>query len=183
MRIALKQSNLDKAEEYLMDVSHPQSPNYGQHWSAKKVAETFAPSQESLDAVTVWLKSSGISPERISRSQSMGWLTFDATVAEAENLLKTEFFLHKHVTGKPHVGCDDYSVPEFVRPHVDFITPTVHFDTKIPQSRHQERRDISLEKRATPTTAAAGVAVQSKAAVHKITNPNGKRPFRIPVTR
>lgn len=173
MRIALKQSNLDKAEAYLMEVSHPSSPKYGQHWSAKQVAETFAPSQDSFDAVTVWLKSSGIAPERISRSQSMGWLTFDATVAEAENLLKTKYFMHKHATGKPHVGCDDYSIPEYVQPHVDFITPTVHFDTKIPQGRHMEKRDMPLEKRATPTVAAAGVPVQSKAAVHKITNPNG----------
>lgn len=173
MRIALKQSNLDKAEEYLMDVSHPNSPNYGQHWSAKKVAETFAPSRESFDAVTVWLKGSGIAPERITRSQSMGWLTFDATVAEAENLLKTKFFMHKHSTGKPHVGCDEYSIPESVQPHVDFITPTVHFDTKIPQSRHMEKRELPLEKRATPTLAAAGVPVESKAAVNKITTPNG----------
>lgn len=173
MRIALKQSNLDKAEDFLMEVSHPTSPKYGQHWSAKKVAETFAPSRESFDTVIVWLKSSGISPERISRSQSMGWLTFDATVGEAENLLKTEFFMHKHTTGKPHVGCDDYSIPEFVRPHVDFITPTVHFDTKIPQARHREKRDMSPKKRAPPSVAAAGTPVESKAAVHKITNPNG----------
>lgn len=173
MRVALKQSNLDKAEEYLMEVSHPNSPKYGQHWSAKKVAETFAPSQESFDTVTVWLKSSGIAPERISRSQSMGWLTFDATVAEAENLLKTEFFMHKHTTGKPHVGCDDYSIPDFVQPHVDFITPTVHFDTKIPEGKHMEKRDVPLKKRATATLAAAGVPVESKAAVQKITNPNG----------
>ena len=174
MRIALKQSNLDKAEEYLMEVSHPKSPKYGQHWSAKKVAETFAPSPESFDTVTAWLKNSGIASERISRSQSMGWLTFDATVAEAENLLKTEYFLHKHITGKPHVSCDSYSIPESVQPHVDFITPTVHFDTKIPQSRHTEQReDIPLGKRATATLAAAGVPVQSKAAVNKITSPNG----------
>lgn len=173
MRIGLTQSNLDKAEEFLMEVSHPSSPKYGQHWSSKQVAETFAPSRESFDAVLMWLKSSGISPERISRSQSMGWLTFDATVAEAENLLKTQFFMHKHTTGKPHVGCDDYSIPEFVQPHIDFITPTVHFDTKIPQGRHREKRDIPLEKRAPPTVAAAGVPVVSKAAVHKITDPNG----------
>ena len=173
MRVALKQSNLEKAEKYLMEVSHPESPKYGQHWSAKKVAETFAPSQESFDAVTVWLKSSGIAPERIAKSQSMGWLTFDATVAEAESLLKTEFFLHKHSTGKPHVACNDYSVPDYVRPHVDFITPTVHFDTKVPQSRHVERQDMPLERRATPAVAAAGVPVQSKAAIKKITNPNG----------
>jgi hypothetical protein len=29
MRIALSQSNLDKADEFLMDVSHPDSPNFG----------------------------------------------------------------------------------------------------------------------------------------------------------
>ena len=28
----------------------------------------------------------------------MGWLIFDVTVSEAENPLKTEFFLHKHAT-------------------------------------------------------------------------------------
>lgn len=173
MRIGLKQSNLDRAEEFLMEVSHPKSPKYGQHWSAKEVAETFAPSQESFDTVIVWLKSSGIAPERISRSQSMGWLTFTATVAEVEHLLKTEFFLHKHTTGKPHVGCDDYSVPEYVQPHIDIITPTVHFDTKVSQSRHTEKREMPLEKRSTDTIAAAGVPIESKAAVHKITDPNG----------
>ena len=31
MRIALTQSNLDRADEFLMDVSHPESPNYGKH--------------------------------------------------------------------------------------------------------------------------------------------------------
>jgi tripeptidyl-peptidase I len=29
MRIAHTQSNLDKADEFLMEVSHPQSPNFG----------------------------------------------------------------------------------------------------------------------------------------------------------
>lgn len=43
MRIALAQRNLDKAWEYLESVSHPSSTKYGQHWSAKEVAETFAP--------------------------------------------------------------------------------------------------------------------------------------------
>ena len=173
MRIALTQSNLDKAYDYLMEVSHPASEKYGQHWSTKKVAETFAPSQESVDAVLVWLETSGISPERVSTSQSMGWLTFDATVAEAEKLLKTEYFVHRHETGKPHVGCSYYSVPDHLQPHVDFITPTVHFDTKIQQVKPKplERRE-PIEKRATPTTAAAGVPVQSEAAVKVITNPN-----------
>lgn len=187
MRFALSQNNLDKADEFLMDVSHPDSPNFGKHWTAKQVAETFAPSQESVDAVTAWLENSGIAPERIQKTQSMGWLTLDATVAEAENLLKTRFFLYKHsLTGKPHVGCSEYSLPEYVQPHVDFITPTVHFDTKIPQAKPLPKREFDetrLEKR-TPvsasasastsaaSTAAAGPPIQSKAAVDVITTPN-----------
>ncbi|MCJ1227495.1 hypothetical protein MMC12_004151 [Toensbergia leucococca] len=156
MRIALTQANMDKAEEYLMEVSHPTSEKYGQHWSAKKVAETFAPSQESVDSVINWLNSAGITPERISRSQSLGWLTFDATVEEAENLLKTEYHVYRHADGKPHVACDGYHVPEHVSQHVDFITPTVHFDAKIaPPPDHLNPK----MKRADPS-AAAGVPVK-----------------------
>ena len=43
MRIALTQSNLDKGYQWLMDVSHPKSEKYGQHWSAEDVAQAFAP--------------------------------------------------------------------------------------------------------------------------------------------
>lgn len=88
MRIGLTQGNLEKAEEFLMEVSHPDSPNFGQHWSAQKIAETFAPGHESVEAVMDWLVSSGITPDRISTSQSLGWLHFDATVEEAERFSK-----------------------------------------------------------------------------------------------
>lgn len=43
MRIALAQSNLDKGEEWLMEVSHPNSDKYGKHWTAADVASAFAP--------------------------------------------------------------------------------------------------------------------------------------------
>ncbi|KAL8935586.1 MAG: hypothetical protein Q9216_005353 [Gyalolechia sp. 2 TL-2023] len=160
MRIALTQSNLDKADEFLMEVSHPESSNFGKHWTHEEIANKFAPSSETVDTVKAWLASSGIAPERISRSQSLGWLKFDATVAEAESLLKTEYHLYKHSTGKPHVSCSSYHVPEHVAPHVDFITPTVHFDAKIPQAVVKD-----VEKRAPSTTAAAGHPVETAAAL------------------
>ncbi|KAL8902038.1 MAG: hypothetical protein Q9207_004903 [Kuettlingeria erythrocarpa] len=160
MRIALTQSNLDQAEEFLMDVSHPESPNFGKHWSHEEIANKFAPSPDSVDTVKSWLVESGIAPERISRSQSLGWLKFDATVAEAETLLKTKYHLYKHSTGKPHVACSSYHLPKHITRHIDFITPTVHFDAKIPQAVAQP-----VEKRAPTTTAAAGHPVQTKAAL------------------
>jgi tripeptidyl-peptidase-1 len=36
LSIGLAQQNLDKGYEFLMDVSHPESPNYGKHWSMEK---------------------------------------------------------------------------------------------------------------------------------------------------
>lgn len=177
MRIALAQSNLHKADEFLMDVSNPDSPNFGKHWTAKQVAETFAPSTESVGTVVDWLKASGISSDHISSTQSMGWLTFNATVGQAEELLKTEFFRHEHTTGKPHVGCDQYHLPEHVKPHVDFITPTVHFDTKVPPQREKRVSQPENVKRSATSTGAEGHPVATKAAVNEINDPkNGFYP-------
>src|SRR4051812_4415870 len=60
LRIALAQNNLDKADEFIMDVSHPDSPNFGKHWTAKQVAEAFAPSEEAVNTISRWLAESGI---------------------------------------------------------------------------------------------------------------------------
>lgn len=169
MRIGLTQLNLEKAEKYLMDVSHPDSPNFGKHWSAKKIAETFAPSRESVDSVKQWLESSGIASERISRSQSLGWLQFDATVDEAENLLKTKYYRYTHESGKPHVACAEYHVSEHISRHVDVITPTVHFDSKVPLTPTEWQ--MKNKRAPTVTTAAAGHPVQTYAALG-IGNPN-----------
>ena len=135
IRIALVQTNLDKAEEYLLSVSDPTSENYGKHWSAEKIANTFKPSNETVDTVLTWLVRAGISLQRIKQSQSLGWLQFNCTVTEAQNLLKTEYYTFKHTSGAPHVGCTAYHIPENVSKHIDFITPTVHFDIKTTQPR------------------------------------------------
>jgi tripeptidyl-peptidase I len=133
MRIALTQSNLDKADEFLMDVSHPTSPNYGKHWTTKQVAEMFAPTKETVAAVADWLFENGVT--EFSQSQGFNWLHADVSVGTAERLLQTEYFEYIHESGKSHVACEEYSVPEHLRDHIDFITPTVHFDVKISQPK------------------------------------------------
>lgn len=104
LRFALAQSNIENIEEYLYDVSHPYSPNYGKHWSAGKVAMTFAPSHQTVSAVRDWLIKSGIDPQRITLSTSGGWLEFNASVQEAEDLLRTSYNVYGHETGAEHVG-------------------------------------------------------------------------------
>jgi tripeptidyl-peptidase-1 len=39
VRIGLAQQNLHRAEEFINQVAHPDSPDYGKHWSKEKVAD------------------------------------------------------------------------------------------------------------------------------------------------
>ena len=125
VRVGLTQSNLDKGEAMLMDISHPTSEHYGQHLSASEVEEMFAPSKDRIDAVTVWLKSA-LSDRVITISRSRQWLEFNATIVELQDLLHTNYHEYKNrLTGRAALGCDEYHVPKQIRDHIDFITPGV----------------------------------------------------------
>lgn len=87
-----------------MDVSHPHSPNYGNHYTPEEVKEMFKPSKESLDTVIDWLKDEGIDRERIGLSNSGGWIEVDLSVEEAERVLDTEYTVYQHTYGNEHVG-------------------------------------------------------------------------------
>lgn len=134
LRIGLAQSNLENLESYILDVSHPESPNYGKHWSPAQIAQTFRPSAESVDTVRTWLVESGIEAHRVKLSKSGGWLLANVTVSEAESLLGAEYYVYQHdVEEQPeHLACaGKYHLPEHVSKHVELVTPTLHFDAKL----------------------------------------------------
>lgn len=142
-RVGLAQPNMDNLEAFLMDVSHPESSNYGKHWSPAKVAETFRPTHESVDAVRTWLVESGVDLERVRLSAGRGWLAANVTVEEAERLLRTEYYVYQFANDESeHVGCHEkYHLPEEVSRHVEIVTPTLHFDVK------RKRAPSRVEKR------------------------------------
>lgn len=104
LRFALKQRNIQNIGDYLYDVSHPKSPNYGKHWTAGDVARTFAPGDETINTVRSWLVASGIGEERIVLGRTKGWIQVNVTVEEAEQLMNTEYNVYTHASGKEHVG-------------------------------------------------------------------------------
>ncbi|ORY67675.1 Pro-kumamolisin [Pseudomassariella vexata] len=147
VRIGLAQQNLHRAEEYINAVSHPKSKDYGKHWSRERIIETFAPKQESVDAVKEWLEAEGIESSRIEMSKGRHWLEFKATVQEVEGLLKTKYHMYKHTQlGHPHIACDKYHVPDHLVNHIDIITPTVHFDQRIGRERENKKVPLSEDK-------------------------------------
>ena len=130
--IALTQPNMDKLEAYLIDVAHPDSLNYGKHWTPAEVSAAFRPPEEAVDAVRDWLVEDGsIDANRVMLSKSGGWITLNTTVEEAEYLLDTEYYVYEHADGRTHIACrDSYYLPEHVSKHVDLVTPTLHFIVK-----------------------------------------------------
>ena len=104
LRFGLSQPNINEIESYLSDVAHPDSLNYGKHWTPEQVIEKFAPKPESIQSVKNWLYESGIDLRRVRLSGNKGWLEVNATVAEAESLLNTEYHVYQHESGKEHIG-------------------------------------------------------------------------------
>lgn len=129
-----------------MDISHPKLPNYEKNWTPKKIAETFVPSEQSHSTVKHWLEENGISGAKVSKS--MGWIYANVTIAKAEDLLKTNYYLYEHDSGTKHVGCTGYSLHQDIREHNDFITPTIHFDFKVPVRANKLKRALEDENAA-----------------------------------
>ncbi|KAF9561786.1 subtilisin-like protein [Agrocybe pediades] len=144
MRFGLVQQNMHRLEELLMEVSHPESPKYGQHYTAEEVVKTFAPTEESIAAVMDWLVDSGITRDRLRLSGNKAWIHVDATVAEAEDLLKAEYHVYTHPSGEQQIGCHNYSVPAHVKEHIDLIKPTVHFNHRPTPNALQKRAGKNL---------------------------------------
>ena len=104
MRFGLIQQNIHKLEEMLMSVSHPESPKYAQHFTPMEVIDLFAPSEETISAVTNWLVDSGLSRDRLRLSPNKGWILVNASTSEIENLLNTEYHVYTHPSGDKQIG-------------------------------------------------------------------------------
>lgn len=124
VRIALKQRNIEQGEKLLAEVSDPDSPKYGQHYTQEQVAELFAPEQATIDAVRKWLVDSGIPEAGISSTTSKGWLDFETTVGTLESLFKTSYHMYENQkTEETFFGADKYHLPTEISDHVDFVIP------------------------------------------------------------
>ncbi|CEJ92875.1 hypothetical protein VHEMI08503 [[Torrubiella] hemipterigena] len=146
LRIGLKQSNLDRLNALVHEVSNPESSNFGKHWTAEQIANAFAPTSKTADETWQWLISSGIDPSRIQWSAGRNWLEVNSTVGEAEKLLNAQYYRYEHKDAKvARIASDQYSVPSHVQQHIDFVMPTIQLDTVGPVSRAKPAVSTAVE--------------------------------------
>lgn len=72
LKIHLAQRNLDRADAFLMDVSDPASPNYGNHWTPAQIIDAFSPAEEAVKDVLEWLLDAGFSGSRVKYAKPQG---------------------------------------------------------------------------------------------------------------
>lgn len=119
------------AHKHLMDISDPNSRNFGKHWSLEKVHETFTPDKSSYIAITKWLSDHGIETEVDGRN-SLNWLVVSLTFAELETLLATKYHFYQHPSGRRYISCEDYSIPEELGLHIETVIPSIRADYRSP---------------------------------------------------
>ncbi|KAJ4389472.1 hypothetical protein N0V93_006941 [Gnomoniopsis smithogilvyi] len=149
MRIGLRQPSNDHAHNVLMEISDPSSPKYGQHWSPEEVFEAFAPSEDTVQAAIAWVTSTlGIDREKVTLGPSRGWLSFQPSIGEAEALLSTEYWFYEHESLESMAaGVDQYSVPEDLSGHIDFVFPGVVLGEMTPDLSRKRKKRASSDRR------------------------------------
>ena len=76
-----------------------------------------------------WLASSGIPNEQINNDGN--WITFTATVGQAETMLSTKYFYWIN-GGRMQIRTLQYSVPDTIHPYISMIQPTTRFGAARP---------------------------------------------------
>ena len=122
LALSVDEASSDEAARALEDISDPSSSNFGQHWSAKEVADFFAPPKQKIHEVAKWLTSSGVPHSSLRLSSDRTHVSFDTTVHQAESLLGAEF--HQYSTGEEaQVASETYSLPQEISEYIDFVLP------------------------------------------------------------
>ena len=82
-----------------------------------------APSAESLEKVTAWLKNNGLTPQTLSPAGD--WLSVKVPVSKANALISADY--NEYVvdkTNQTELRTLAYSIPESLKGHLAFIYPT-----------------------------------------------------------
>jgi len=131
-----------------MDMSTPSNAKYGLHFqSHDEMKRMLLPSDETVSAVSAWLKAAGI--EKFE--EDADWVTFKTTVGVANELLGTQFswFVSDEPKPKKVLRTLEYSVPDDVAQHINLVQPTTRF-AAIRANHETEREIYGLQLVSTP---------------------------------
>lgn len=132
LRLSLKQQNLDRFYDSLLQVSTPGHPRYGAHYEGHELRSLLRPSAEASSTALAWLRDNNVTAVR----DDGDYLYFRTTVAAADRLLDTRFGWYRSVHGEELLRTTRYAVPAHVAAHINFVQPTTRFGSTRPLASH-----------------------------------------------
>jgi subtilase family serine protease len=103
---------------YARAVSDPADPSYRHFLTPEQTRDRFGPTQQRIDAVTTWLRGSGLSVEK----SSPRGIVVRGTAARAATAFGTRFRNYKYSLTSYRIAVDPITVPASVGPDVLTIT-------------------------------------------------------------
>jgi tripeptidyl-peptidase-1 len=106
----------------LLDVSTPDHPSYGKHLEGHEIKAMLAPTKKASSSVVSWLQDHNVT----AIEEDGYWVTFATRVGTANKLLDTEFAWFKSdYRNQERLRTLEYSVPETIAEHINFVQPTI----------------------------------------------------------
>lgn len=131
-RLAVRQERAADFEKLAINIATPGHEMYGKHMKRDEIKAFLQPSSEISEIILSWLKSEGVSEDRIDDDGD--WIKFIVPVEQAERMLDTRFYYFRDkITGMYKIRTLEYSVPRAIRPFIQLIQPTTRFGQVRPQ--------------------------------------------------
>lgn len=151
LRIHLKEQNIDAFEDKLLDISSPDSVNYGKHMSYDQIRLMLQPRDSTVDNVLTWLEAHEM---RERADIDIPWIKLQVSVAEAEELLQTEYsYYHNFEQSSTILRTLEYSLPQGLHDDVALVQPTNMFGFTAHKSTIKEFREMPKSLVATGSSA------------------------------
>ena len=149
---AVKQRNVDKLHDMLMEVSTPKSAKFGQFLSRAEVGNLTA-NTDATEFLTSYLKDSGA---QIVKTTPYGeYISAVAPVGAWEKMFATTFYYFQHAQNAfvPITRAVHYSIPAVLADHVSAVFNTVQMPPRVSPKKLMRLKSDAPEKAGSITPA------------------------------
>jgi len=123
----LNQQNADSCDDLLMDISHPDSENFGKMYSFEDIGSIFR-NDEAIKRTKWWIASHGVHPSDLNITPNGELISVTVSHEKAEKILNTKFDVYISSSAIAEIiRARSYTLPKWLLEHVSFVGNVVSF--------------------------------------------------------
>ena len=163
--VALKEPGIEELKAKLNQRQSPDHPSFGQHLSRGEVLQLRQPAAATAQAVSSWLRASGI-----REVHNQGTLvSFEASASAVKALFQADlgYYAYNSSDAAPVLRALSYTIPAWLHDYIDFVHPLTNFMPPRPHLGHRRRPKPKPKPTKKPTNTAVPAKTSTTAAPTK----------------